>query len=56
MYKTVGKQAKELRGRIEEVNELLNGMPDIAYVVQTPLDIEKKRRDRSRMNEGERNG
>ena len=45
LYKTVGKQAKELRGRIEEVNELLKGMPDIAYVVQTPLDIGKERQE-----------
>ena len=45
LYKTVGKQAKELRGRIEEVNELLKGMPDIAYVVRTPLDIGKERQE-----------
>ena len=45
LYKTVGKQAKELRGRIEEVNELLKTMPDTAYVVRTPLDIGKERQE-----------
>ena len=36
LYKTVGKQAKELRGKIEEVEELLKGVTDIAYVIRTP--------------------
>ena len=42
LYKTVGKQAKELRGKIEEVEELLKGVTDIAYVLRTPPELGKE--------------
>lgn len=35
LYKTLSKQAKELRGKIEEVEELLKGVTAIAYVLRT---------------------
>ena len=34
-YKTMEKQAKELRGKIEEVERLLKGVTDTAYVLPT---------------------
>lgn len=42
LYKTVGKQAKELRRKIEDVQELLQGVTDIAYVVRIPPNIGKE--------------
>lgn len=36
LYKTIRKQAKELRGKIMEVEELLKGATDMAYVLRTP--------------------
>ncbi|KAK3175903.1 hypothetical protein OEA41_007225 [Lepraria neglecta] len=42
LYKTVGKQAKELRRKIEEVEELLKGVTDIAYVLRTPPELGKE--------------
>lgn len=35
LYKTMEKQAKELRGKIEEVERLLKGVTDTAYVLPT---------------------
>lgn len=42
LYKTVGKQAKELRRKIEDVEELLQGVTDIDYVVRMPLETGKE--------------
>ncbi|KAL9127161.1 MAG: hypothetical protein Q9217_003914 [Psora testacea] len=42
LYKTVRKQAKELRRKIEEVEELLKGVTDIAYVLRTPPELGKE--------------
>lgn len=39
LYKTVGMQAKELRRKIEEVEELLKGVTDVAYVLRTPPEL-----------------
>ena len=36
LYKTIGKQAKGLRGKIEEVERLLKTVTDTAYVSPTP--------------------
>ena len=35
LYKTMEKQAKELRGKIEEIERLLKGVTDTAYVLPT---------------------
>lgn len=42
LYKTMGKQAKELHGKIQEVERLLKGVIDTAYVVPTPPEIGKE--------------
>ena len=42
LYKTMEKQAKELRGKIEEVERLLKGVTDTAYVLATPPELGKE--------------
>lgn len=42
LYKTVRKQAKELRGKIEEVEELLKDLTDTPYVVRTSTELGKE--------------
>ena len=42
LYKTMEKQAKELRGKIEEVERLLRGVTDTAYVLPSPLELGKE--------------
>ena len=42
LYKTIEKQAKELRGKIEKVERLLKGVTDTAYVVPTPPEPGKE--------------
>ena len=37
LYKTIKKQAKELRGKIEEVEELLQGVTDFSHAVRTSV-------------------
>ena len=41
-YKTMGKQAKELRGKVEEVERVLKGVTDTAYVLPTPPELGKQ--------------
>lgn len=42
LYKTMEKQAKELRGKIEEVERLLKAVTDTAYVLPTPSELGKE--------------
>ena len=42
LYKTMEKQAKELRGKIEEVEGLLRGVTDTAHVLPTPPELGKE--------------
>nr|UPX44698.1 hypothetical protein FAC7G5_09 [Penicillium fuscum] len=42
LYKTMEKQAKELRGKIEEVERLLKGVTDTAYILPTLPELGKE--------------